>query len=421
MKKIREGIEKWTQELKITSREKRLAILLAVGTVALTAWMLVLDNRPLSGSVLRNTYGEGDRQELLQVEVIAESDQEEVIAERIEIEASISEETYTQEELQDVFQACTGQLDTLIMGENESGDCICYDLNLVNEIPDTGVEVEWSWTPYEVLNIYGELQEAYIDEAGTMVELKAILSYGTYEMQYIKYLSVYPPVLSDAETIIAQIENALVQSDSESVTEASLVLPNEVAGYSLVWYGEKSYRSLGILLLGAAVLLYGIWDKKNVQHKEEVYRREQMLRDYPQIINTFTLYVGAGMTVKNAWKRMVLECDTERYAYAEMNWTYREMTTGISEMECYERFGKRCNIRCYQRLGLLLSQNVRKGTKGLTAILEREAMEAFDERKNRAKQEGEKAGTKLLMPMFLMLAVVLVIVIVPAFFSIQIT
>ena len=36
-----------------------------------------------------------------------------------------------------------------------------------------------------------------------------------------------------------------------------------------------------------------------------------------------------------------------------------------------------------------------------------------------AKRAGEEAGTKLLLPMFLMLAVVLVIVIVPAFLSVQ--
>ena len=44
--------------------------------------------------------------------------------------------------------------------------------------------------------------------------------------------------------------------------------------------------------------------------------------------------------------------------------------------------------------------------------------EAFLERKNIAKRLGEEAGTKLLLPMFLMLAVVLVIVIGPAFLSI---
>ncbi len=66
-----------------------------------------------------------------------------------------------------------------------------------------------------------------------------------------------------------------------------------------------------------------------------------------------------------------------------------------------------------------MSQNLRKGTKGLTQMLRMEAIQAFEERKARAKRLGEEAGTKLLAPMFLMLAVVLVIVIVPAFLSIQ--
>ena len=68
----------------------------------------------------------------------------------------------------------------------------------------------------------------------------------------------------------------------------------------------------------------------------------------------------------------------------------------------------------------MISQNLRKGSKGLSDLLKREAQEAFEERKNQAKKQGEEAGTKLMIPMFMMLAIVFVIVIVPAFFSIQI-
>ncbi len=56
----------------------------------------------------------------------------------------------------------------------------------------------------------------------------------------------------------------------------------------------------------------------------------------------------------------------------------------------------------------------------MTEILRREAMQAFEERKALAKIQGEEAGTKLLLPMFLMLAIVLVMVIIPAFLSLQI-
>lgn len=68
----------------------------------------------------------------------------------------------------------------------------------------------------------------------------------------------------------------------------------------------------------------------------------------------------------------------------------------------------------------MLSQNLRKGSRGITDLLAREAEEAFEDRKNMAKKLGEEAGTKLMIPMFIMLAVVFVIVTVPAFFSIQI-
>ena len=102
-----------------------------------------------------------------------------------------------------------------------------------------------------------------------------------------------------------------------------------------------------------------------------------------------------------------------------MKITCHEMESGITESESYERFGRRCGLQEYVRFGALLSQNLRKGTKGLGQILKLEAIQAFEERKARAKRLGEEAGTKLLGPMFLMLAVVLFIVIVPAFMSVQ--
>ena len=95
------------------------------------------------------------------------------------------------------------------------------------------------------------------------------------------------------------------------------------------------------------------------------------------------------------------------------------MDSGIMESESYERFGRRCGTQEYLKLGALLSQNLRKGTKGLGDMMQMEAVQAFAERKARARRLGEEAGTKLLLPMFLMLFVVLIIVIIPAFLSIQ--
>ena len=48
-----------------------------------------------------------------------------------------------------------------------------------------------------------------------------------------------------------------------------------------------------------------------------------------------------------------------------------------------------------------------------------EAIQSFENRKSTAKRLGEEAGTKLLMPMLGMLAVVFIIVMIPAFLSMQ--
>jgi hypothetical protein len=71
------------------------------------------------------------------------------------------------------------------------------------------------------------------------------------------------------------------------------------------------------------------------------------------------------------------------------------------------------------KFGTLLSQNLRKGSKGLSEMLRMEAIQSFEMRKSRAKRLGEEAGTKLLAPMIGMLAVVFIMVMVPAFLSMQ--
>ncbi|MDE7233218.1 MAG: secretion protein F, partial [Lachnospiraceae bacterium] len=64
-----------------------------------------------------------------------------------------------------------------------------------------------------------------------------------------------------------------------------------------------------------------------------------------------------------------------------------------------------------------LSQNIRKGSNDLLRLLGQEADTAFAERKNLAKKLGEEAGTKLLIPMMMMLCIVMVIIMIPAYFS----
>ena len=100
-----------------------------------------------------------------------------------------------------------------------------------------------------------------------------------------------------------------------------------------------------------------------------------------------------------------------------MRYALREMDAGTGEAAAYERFGQRCGLPGYIKMGSLLAVNLRKGTADLRQSLEKEAGLALEERKNNALKAGERAGTKMLFPMILMLGVVIVILVVPAFMA----
>ena len=66
------------------------------------------------------------------------------------------------------------------------------------------------------------------------------------------------------------------------------------------------------------------------------------------------------------------------------------------------------------KLCSLLEQNRKNGSRNVRELLRAEMTEAFELRKHGARRMGEEAGTRLLLPLFLMLGVVMVMVAVPA-------
>ena len=373
-------------------------------TAGLAAGLLVTDKKESAGLVTeirRNDYGGGSAVHSLQVTIDGKEQED-------SLEINVEEKRYTKEEINRVFDQALKKLEPAMLGKNISLDEVRSDLNLVTEIPGEQVEVSWELDRYDLMTIYGELNEEELEEEpeGALVNLKAYLTYTEDEsMQVLEKMSarVYPPKLSGTERQAAQVKRAIAEEEERSREED-------------VWY---------VLILGPVICLLLVSLQKQNEQKEKEAKERQMMLDYPEIMNKLTLLIGAGMTVKKAWVKIVQDYEKQkdrlgiRYAYEEMAAACREMQSGVAEIESYERFGKRCGMNAYRKLASLLEQNLRKGTKGLTALLGTESEQAFEERKASAKRRGEEAGTKLLAPMFFMLAMVLVIVIIPAFLSIQ--
>lgn len=412
---------------KIRNREKRKRIrkgiwfFFLVNTISVAVFIWTGQDRPVKdGKIGRNQKGGGSRNETVFATV-------EGVDEDIPIQIRVDEQGYTKEEAEKILTDEAEKLEKRILGENQDLEHVTSDLNLLTSLPDYPVSVQWTLDDYQYISIDGSLKEE-IPKEGIGVQLTAVLSFDQGADEAVERtrditVTLYPPKLRNPDEIIEALEQ-LVDSENEiSREDEALYLPDEIAGRKVSW----GYRSTvnGYQVMGMGVLVFvaaAAWRRQKVNDAARA-RKEQLLRDYPEILEQFSLLIGAGMTVKGAWYKIVenyqerRETGGKRPAYEEMMRTCFEMEGGVPEGEGYENFGKRCQIQEYMRLGLLLSQNLRKGTRGITELLSLEAVHAFEDRKARAKRKGEETGTKLLVPMIMMLAVVLVIVIVPAFWS----
>lgn len=113
-------------------------------------------------------------------------------------------------------------------------------------------------------------------------------------------------------------------------------------------------------------------------------------------------------------------CSETRYAYDELLVACRNMQSGMPEAEAYAQFGRRCGLSVYLRFSALLTQNLRKGNSRLLSRLSLEAAEAMEQHRAAVIAIGAEAGTKVLLPMVLLLIVVLIVLLAPAFLSVNI-
>jgi len=339
------------------------------------------------------------------------------------IELLIEGREYTAEEFYKIIESELDNIDKYILGENESLDYVTKDLNLITNLPNTPILIEWTTDKLYLLKENGTVlnEELITDE---IVEIIGKITYKDNVIEYLRYVNILPKVYEVEEKDRIDLVNVLEDTLEATRSQETIKLPTKLKEYQLAWK-ENSNSSASILfILGllSTCLVYIAMDKELAKRVDK--RNKQLLLDYPEMVYKFTLYVGAGMSLSSAWSKIVIEYiesnQGKRFLYEEMLITYKELTLGSSEITAYESFGRKIKLLPYLRFSSLITQNATIGTTTLLQKLELEVADAFLERKELAKRLGEEAGTKLLLPMMIMLLLVLLIIIVPAFTSMSV-
>ncbi len=347
---------------------------------------------------------------------------------KTEVAIEVEPRELTDAESRALLEEAVSGMESRILGGNVSLEEVRSDLNLVQEIEGTPIRIEWELDNYETLNLDGSLRLENLKEEGSLTELTARLTCGEEEQIYRAAVRTLPPLLTEEEAWKETVENAVAASQEESRQQKMKKLPEEVDGQPVEWQEKLPVPAGGMLALTvlAAVLAYLARDQD--LKKQVLERDRQMQRDYARIVSKLVLLMSAGAAVRKAWEMIVKDYQLKkergqiksRYAYEEMALACYEMQSGVAETKAYENFGLRCRLPCYLKLSALLEQNLRKGSRGLGQLLNGEVAEAFEQRKACALSQGEEASTRLLFPMILMLAVVLLLILLPAAMSMQI-
>ena len=239
---------------------------------------------------------------------------------------------------------------------------------------------------------------------------------------YRIYVGIVPRALSRYESLLLQLQQAITTEDEGSLGENMLSLPTEIDGQR-IYYSEHEDRSYLLLPLLGVIAAMAIYMRQGQARRTEKKQREALLMlDYSELVSKLMVYIGAGLTVRNALETISQHFDAliargikeDRPLYQELRTMVIQFRRNMPESEIYLSFGRRVNLKPYTKLVSLIEQNRMNGARNLRAMLELEMEDAFEQRKTTARRLGEEAGTKLLLPLFIMLGIVMIIVIVPA-------
>ncbi len=343
--------------------------------------------------------------------------------EEIPISIDVSQVYPSESEMVETVKEVSSSLEKIMIGENEALSHVVANLNLVNQADNPLVTISWNSSDGYIVGTSGTVHNEELYEA-VDVTVTATIKYFEYEEKHDFNLKVYPASESSKNT--AYIKNYIDELMEKSKYDKKVELPDKVNDDEISFYmvNESNEWIIPVIGLVVSILMIPLGIEKRKNKMEE--RNKQLIIDYPEVISKFTLLLEAGNTVRGSFERTALDYEKRkkkskkvRYVYEEMLRTKNEIKIGRAESECYEEMGKRCGNMYYIRFASLLSQSVKLGGENLIPQLRKEVTEVLKERQSAIRKKGEETSVKLLIPMAGMFIIIILIIMIPAFMTMQ--
>ena len=142
-------------------------------------------------------------------------------------------------------------------------------------------------------------------------------------------------------------------------------------------------------------------------------RTEECESQLPEVVSTMAVLVNSGMVLREAWN--MIGYNGQGAFYELMRKATVNMQNGYSDADAIFLFGKASNSVKIKKFTSALLQSMEKGGAELSAFLANQSSELWSTTRQHMLQAGEKAATKLLMPIMLIFFGIIIIVMTAAF------
>ncbi len=180
---------------------------------------------------------------------------------------------------------------------------------------------------------------------------------------------------------------------------------------SFTMYGFSSDILTVLIVLmfsGLAFYYYGALAKNRINK-----RSRELLDDFSEAVSKLALLTNTGMILRESWKEVAYQ--GKGLIYEEMRNSLVEMENGVSDVEAIHEFGIRCVVPEIRKFTSTIVQSMSKGNSELSLMLQEQSKEVWNLKKQILRREGEKASSRLLIPISIMFIGILIMIIVPIF------
>lgn len=319
------------------------------------------------------------------------------------------ERRLSEEECEKLAAELTERLPKILLGEGQEAQHITRNLFLPEQVEGYPFELTYFFSEGAPVMPSGEVKR---DIRPQSFDLLVDIRYADWSKQW-QWQAQAAAMEEGEQTTQAAATALLQQADQSHRFRAEIPLPQQMNGEPLRWIKELPSPWI-VLLWGGLLWVVYEFSLKEKERRLCMVQQQELEAVYPTLVERLLLYHQAGFSGWQIFAQLALNGNgLPPSLIIRIQLLSARIKRGLSITEAYDEFARSCRSQSYRHLMQLLSDEMQKGYRDLPQQLRTEIWRANRERLDAAAKAGERLGTRLLLPMVLLLVICMALVMIP--------